>query len=97
MKPLLEEVDLTAVFVAGDFMAFGVMNEIQEKGLKIPDDISVIDFDDIAMAKVMNSPLTTINQATYDKGRPGVELLVTIRKLWNFPVKRGVSGFLKYR
>ncbi len=78
MKQLLEEVEPTAVFVAGDFMAFGVMNVIQEKGLKIPDDISVVGFDDIAMAKVMNPPLTTINQATHDKGRKGVEILVNL-------------------
>ncbi len=77
-KKLVKTVKPTAFFVAGDFMAFGVMNAIQEMGLKIPEDISVVGFDDIPMAKVMNPPLTTINQSTLKKGRTGVSRLVEI-------------------
>ncbi len=78
MKEMVNKIKPTAVFVAGDFMAFGVMNAVQEMGLRIPEDISVVGFDDIAMAKVMNPPLTTINQSTLKKGQTGVDILVDI-------------------
>ena len=78
MKELLGKCKPTAVFVAGDFMAFGAMNAIHESGMQIPEDISVVGFDDIAMAKVMNPPLTTINQLTLKKGQTGVDKLIDI-------------------
>lgn len=58
---LLKEKNLpTAVFCANDTVAIAVMNKLQENGIKIPEDISVIGFNDISNAKYLNPPLTTI-------------------------------------
>lgn len=69
MMRLLElEEPPTAVFSACDIMAYGAMNAIAKKGLKVPDDISVIGFDDIPLSRNMNPPLTTIRQPAVEKG-----------------------------
>jgi DNA-binding LacI/PurR family transcriptional regulator len=57
-------VDFTAVFCANDLSAMGFMRAAQEIGLRIPDDISVIGFDDITPAAFLSPPLTTIRIET---------------------------------
>ncbi len=52
----------TGIFLFGDFMAYGVSLGIKQSGLKIPDDISVVGFDDLPQMKYMDPPLTTIRQ-----------------------------------
>lgn len=54
--------EITAFFCASDLMAIGVMKGMQEMGLNIPDDISVIGFDDIILTEFLTPPLTTIHQ-----------------------------------
>ena len=56
----------TAVFVFNDNMALSVYRGILDCGLRIPDDVSVVGFDDIPYAQYMAPPLTTIRHATYD-------------------------------
>jgi LacI family transcriptional regulator, galactose operon repressor len=58
----------TAVFAASDLMALGVVRAAAEAGLRVPEDLSVVGFDDIALAAHVNPPLTTIRQ---DKGGLG--------------------------
>jgi len=61
MKELLEEnLGFTAVFVASDSVAIGAMAAIRDAGLRIPEDISIIGFDDIPMASYVTPHLTTI-------------------------------------
>ena len=55
-----EEIDFTAVFCANDISAMGFMRAAQELNLRIPQDISVIGFDDIAPAAFLSPPLTTV-------------------------------------
>ena len=63
MKKLLKTSPLpTAVIASNDMMAMGAMKAIQEKGLQIPADISVIGYDDIEMGKLCTPALTTIHQ-----------------------------------
>jgi len=52
----------TAIFCANDEMAMGCLHEIKLTGLKIPEDISIIGFDDIRYAEILDPPLTTIRQ-----------------------------------
>lgn len=52
----------TAVFVGGDLMSFGVMDECIKNGIKIPDDISIVGFDDIPLSKTSFINLTTVCQ-----------------------------------
>ena len=60
---------VTAIFACNDNVAIGVMNAAQHMGRRVPDDLSVIGFDDIDMAKETNPPLTTVH---VDKGLLGV-------------------------
>jgi LacI family transcriptional regulator len=50
-----------AVFAANDYMAIGVLGALSDAGVKVPDDIAVVGFDDIAMARYLNPPLTTVH------------------------------------
>jgi DNA-binding LacI/PurR family transcriptional regulator len=67
---------VTAVFTANDTMAFGAMRAFAEAGRRIPEDISVIGFDDIELAGIVNPPLTTIFQPKYEIGQAAVEILL---------------------
>jgi DNA-binding LacI/PurR family transcriptional regulator len=66
----------TAVIVANDMMALGVMQECRASGLRIPLDLSVIGFDDIAFAELSDPPLTTISLPRAELGRRAVEALM---------------------
>jgi LacI family transcriptional regulator len=77
MEELLSLKDLpTAVFVAGDHMAIGAIEAIKEKGLKVPEDISIIGYDDIEMAAYITPKLTTIKQDTEMIGYQAAQLLM---------------------
>ncbi len=68
----------TAIFGSNDVMAFGVMEAARERGKKIPDDISIIGFDDIPQAAQVHPPLTTIRQPLEEMGRRAVRMLLEI-------------------
>ncbi|GAA3428831.1 LacI family DNA-binding transcriptional regulator [Streptosporangium sandarakinum] len=68
--------DVTAVFVASDEMAFGVVRALHELGRRVPDDISVVGVDDIALASYCSPPLTTVAQPFADMGALAVHHLV---------------------
>jgi DNA-binding LacI/PurR family transcriptional regulator len=67
----------TAVVVANDMMAMGAMKEFRSAGLRIPADISVVGFDDIAFAAMADPPLTTICLPRSELGRRAVAALMT--------------------
>jgi LacI family transcriptional regulator len=67
---------LTAVFAANDAIAFGAMKAVFEAGLRVPDDVSLVGFDDVELASIVHPPLTTIRQPGYEMGRAAVEILV---------------------
>ena len=69
MSTLLARDELTAVFVASDVVAFGAIAAIREAGLRVPDDVSVVGFDDIPLAAFFDPPLTTIRLPAYELGR----------------------------
>lgn len=66
----------TAVFVAGDHMAIGAIKAIQDSGLRVPEDISVIGFDDIELSEYVTPKLTTIRQDTLQIGYAAIDVLV---------------------
>lgn len=65
----------TGVIAYNDMMALGALEAIRNAGLNVPDDISVVGFDDITMAAHANPPLTTISQPKYKIGMLAVRLL----------------------
>ncbi len=66
----------TALFVCNDMMAIGAIKAAHELNIKIPDDISIIGYDDIHIADFMTPPLTTIHQPKYRLGQSAVEALI---------------------
>ena len=66
----------TAIFATSDTQAIGVLEAAKELNKKVPDDLSVIGFDDIEIADIMG--LTTIRQMLFDSGKRGIELLMDI-------------------
>jgi LacI family transcriptional regulator len=66
----------TAIFASNDMMAFGVMEAARERGLSLPDDLSIIGFDDIPQAAHMHPALTTVRQPIEEIGRSAARLLL---------------------
>jgi len=64
-----------AVFAASDLIAIGAIRALNEHGLRVPEDVAVVGFDDIAAARFSNPPLTTVYQDTARAGEPPVETL----------------------
>jgi len=64
----------TAIFAASDTQAVGVLEAARELDLDVPEDLSIIGYDDIELADIMQ--LTTIRQMLFESGRRGVELLL---------------------
>lgn len=70
----------TAIFVAGDEMALGAMGATKEAGLKIPDDISFVGFDNIPQVNAQETFLTTVEQPFPDLARCGIKYLIQVIK-----------------
>lgn len=66
----------TAIFCFNDTMALGLMSRLQQKGMKIPEDMSVIGYDNIELAEYFSPPLTTIHQPKRRAGKNAFELLL---------------------
>ncbi len=79
-----------AVFVAGDGMAVGAFKAIKKKGLRIPEDISIIGYDDADVASWLDPPLTTIRTSFFDFGEKSAELLFDMITQDGFPEKKVV-------
>lgn len=66
----------TAIFAASDTQALGVMEAARELGLVVPDDLSVVGYDDIEVAEYLG--LTTVRQLLFESGQRGVNLLLRV-------------------
>jgi LacI family transcriptional regulator len=66
----------TAVFAANDYSAFGAIRALAEAGLRVPEDVSVVGFDDMPPAAHAHPPLTTVRQPMADMGQMAVRLLL---------------------
>ena len=78
-KIFAQHPNTTAIFAANDAIAFGVMRAAMDVGRRIPEDLSLIGFDNVDLALLLN--LTTVHQPKYELGQAAVEMLL-----------RGVSG-----
>jgi LacI family transcriptional regulator len=65
----------TAVFCANDLLAIGVIHGLRKRGLRAPDDVAVVGYDDVELAAMTDPPLTTVHQPTYELGATAYELL----------------------
>lgn len=74
-KQLLDH-DFDAIFAASDVMAQGAYEALYEVGLRVPDDVAVVGFDDLPTAAQLKPPLTTVRQPIYEKGSVATALLL---------------------
>jgi LacI family transcriptional regulator len=65
-----------SVFAENDLMALGCLQAARECGLRVPEDVAIVGFDDIPFASFPEVQLTTIRQPTYDMGRMAVDILL---------------------
>ncbi len=70
----------TAVFVANDVMALGAMTVAQARGLRVPDDVSLVGFNDIQMARYSYPSLTTVRTPAYEMGVLAAQMLLKIAR-----------------
>jgi LacI family transcriptional regulator len=75
----------TAIFASNDVMAMGVMDSVRTRGLRVPDDVSIVGFDDIPQASLVRPALTTVNQPLEKMGRVAAQMLID---LLNRPEKK---------
>lgn len=88
-RSLLELPDRpTAVFATTDQQAIGVLRACGDRGLRVPEEISVVGFDDIPLADLVNPRLTTVRQPIEQIGRLAVERLLLRMGLTDEPAQR---------
>ncbi|WP_208591797.1 LacI family DNA-binding transcriptional regulator [Gracilibacillus suaedae] len=76
-----------AYFIASDPMAVGALRALQEEHIKVPDDVAIVSFDDVEMAKFASCPLSTVHVPTELMGRTSVKLLVDRIQGRDIPLK----------
>jgi LacI family transcriptional regulator len=68
----------TAIFAGSDWMAYGAITAAQQRGLRIPEDISIVGFDDNPSSAHMEPALTTVKQPFYEMGQRAIKLLLSL-------------------
>lgn len=94
----------TAIVCYNDFLAAGVYNALYERGLKIPEDISVAGFDNIPIAAYLTPPLTTVHQYKFEMGEGAAKMMLEMlaqtpkKSDTQLPAKKiGIKGILNIR
>ncbi len=78
IRTLLDDRSLRfqAIVAANDRMAFGALEALQQRGVRVPDDVAVTGFDDLREAQAIGVPLTTVRQSFYTAGKQAFEILI---------------------
>ena len=69
---------ITAIFAGNDVLAFGCIRAAIGKGIRIPDNLSIMGFDNVEMSQITNPPLTTIDQPKYEIGKAAIAMLLNM-------------------
>jgi DNA-binding LacI/PurR family transcriptional regulator len=77
---LQRDPELTAIFAANDLSALGVLNAVAEAGKRVPDDVSVVGFDDLHLSAYTSPPLTTIRQPAVEIATLATEILIGLTR-----------------
>ena len=83
----------SAIFAASDTMAIGALNVLNSNGYKIPEDVSVVGFDDLTIARYASPALTTIRQPRYKMGNEGAVMLHLLLSGKNVEVQNYILDF----
>ena len=98
MTRLLErDTSFTALFAANDQMAAGAMDVLRTRGLAVPEDVSVVGFDDLPMVRYLYAPLTTVRQPVQEMGRAAADLALAVLRGEEVEVSRGFEPELVVR
>lgn len=73
---VLLEKEITAIFCFNDMSAYGAYKGLRKKGIAVPDEISLVGYDNIFFSEILDVPLTSINQPVYDMGVEAVQQLI---------------------
>ena len=76
MKVLNQKNRPDAIFASNSLLASGILRAVRESSLAIPGDVAIASFDDTSWAKIIDPPLTVIEQPTYEIGRTATEMLI---------------------
>ncbi|MGO4533796.1 LacI family DNA-binding transcriptional regulator [Leifsonia sp. 2MCAF36] len=90
-REIAERPEITAVFAANDQMALGVLRALHEAGRRVPEDVSVVGFDDMAESDSFWPPLTTVHQEFEAIGRRALDLLIAEIEERPEPVRSSVQ------
>lgn len=92
-KVLEQSPEVTAYFAINDMTALGALKAINARGLRVPEDISLMGFDDINLAEIANPPLSTIRQEKYKMGKVAAELLLSRIEGSDSPTPKHITIF----
>jgi DNA-binding LacI/PurR family transcriptional regulator len=87
----------SAIFAANDYVALGIVHALRNKGLRVPENISVVGFDDIPLAKHFTPALTTVQQPLELQGSRAAALLIAKLRGFNIPPIQTISPLLILR
>ncbi len=76
-REMLNEHEVTALFITNNVLTMGAMGYLQEKQIRIPDELSVIGFDDYDWTRITCPPLTVIRQPSYELGEKAAKVLLS--------------------
>jgi DNA-binding LacI/PurR family transcriptional regulator/serine/threonine protein phosphatase PrpC len=82
---LNEQIEFDAIFAANDMSAMGAYHALQQAQLRIPDDVAIVGFDDVAAASTLAPPLSTVRQPIFQIGWETIRLLVDARDQADLP------------
>jgi len=94
---LADRGDFTAVFVANDQMALGLLHGFHQAGLRVPEDISIVGFDDLPESKYYLPALTTVRQDFHEVGRRSVDVLLAALQDEEAPMRTLIAPELVVR
>jgi DNA-binding LacI/PurR family transcriptional regulator len=84
------KLDYDAIFAGNDLMTLGVMKGLQEQGIKVPEDVAIVGYDDIEMAQLTNPALTTIHQSMRQIGMISAEKMIAMLNKQNVEDKQTI-------
>ncbi len=76
----------TAIFCYNDMTAIGALHALKQRGIRVPQDVSLVGFDDIAFAAYCDPPLTTIRQPMFEMGKRATQMALTLMRDPAIPV-----------
>ena len=89
LKNLIKQFpDATAIFAASDEMAIGALSAAYQMGIRVPDEVSVIGYDNLNLAEMSIPPLTTVEQPLAKMGETAAEMLFSILETGETPESR---------